>query len=138
MHLGDTYSFRECKRANTSLECPKSNNLECRQTDTVPDPNVRLQCLKATEDTLNIIGCYDPHAMFVLFFFFKLKRPPTIHNVLFNAGSTLYVSDVSRKNMRKFNPLYVPPVSFFSSSICKHPVSVFRIILASWKISVLP
>lgn len=75
MHLGDTYSFRERKRANTSLECPKSNNLECTQTDTVPDPNVRLQCLKATEDTLNIIGCYDPHAMFVLLFFLNLKGP---------------------------------------------------------------
>lgn len=42
---GDTHSFRESQRANASLKCPQTDNLQSGQTDAVPDTDMRLQSL---------------------------------------------------------------------------------------------
>lgn len=48
MHLGDTHSFRESQRADASLKCPQTDDLQSGQADAVPDANMRLQRLKTT------------------------------------------------------------------------------------------
>jgi len=51
MHQGDTYSFGERQRTDTSFKCSQTDNLQGGQTDAVPDPNMRLQRLQGTDRT---------------------------------------------------------------------------------------
>lgn len=63
MHLGNTYSFRKSQRADSSLECSQTDDLQSRQTDAVPDTNVRLQRLetKVTTDCDKLICPFNLH-----------------------------------------------------------------------------
>lgn len=50
--VGDTHSFGESQRAHTSLKCSQTDDLQSRQTDAVPDTNMRLQRLSTGTDRL--------------------------------------------------------------------------------------
>lgn len=69
MHL-DTHSFREGQRADTSLESTGADNLQGGQGDAVPDPDVGLQRLEASEMVSQINPITgNPQPQFIMIFF---------------------------------------------------------------------